>query len=100
MAANLPTSVHMVDSGWFIDMLMRHRNPQEQLYWFIYILESKSVRWFDHNFIIIPFNENGTHWTLLAIDIKKKTVNNILHLSCSISKCKVCMLPNLEMYVP
>ena len=49
VAANSPSSVHVVDSGWFTDMLMQHRNPQE-LYWFNNRLESKSVRWFDHNY--------------------------------------------------
>lgn len=72
LADKSPYSIHVVDSGWFGQRLVRHSNPQE-LFWFLYELES-SIKWLDSQYVIIPLNESGTHWTVVVIDteIKKK----------------------------
>lgn len=66
-------SVHTVDSSWFSEVLIKNKNPQE-LQWYINRLESKTIKWFDSQFIIIPVNEHGTHWTLLVIDTEKRKI--------------------------
>ena len=81
LAEKSPNSVHVVDSSWFSDVLIKNRNPQE-LHWFLNRLESKTIKWFDAQFIIIPVNENGTHWTLVVIDTKKKNIFTVTLLEC------------------
>ena len=89
LAKKSPFSIHVVDSCWYSEILLKNRNPQE-LQWFLYRLESKTVKWFDSRFIIIPINENGSHWTLAVIDTEKQLVFYCNSLGISANSKYVC----------
>ena len=65
-------AIHMVDSGWFGQVLLRHSNPHIPQ-WLVTKTESK-LSWFDYDTILVPINENNRHWTLVAIQIKEKSI--------------------------
>ncbi|WAR21980.1 hypothetical protein MAR_015954, partial [Mya arenaria] len=64
--------IHLVDNVWFVKSLFKNNNLQ-QLCWLINEVESQ-VYWFDKDIIVIPINENNTHWTLAIVLVKEETI--------------------------
>ena len=88
LARDSSSKVHAINSVWYSQKLVKDSDPQ-RLQWVFHNTESK-VKWFDFDFVLIPINENGSHWTIVVVQIKQKKIIYCNSLSIGRSASYTC----------